>query len=142
MPDPAASDYEFEYIELQNISCDPLSLSWYTLVGGSVLFPVPDIVLASRETKKFFRTDTKIGLSNSSDSFVFIHPDAFKETIAYTKSQVKEDVPIIFSHDISCLPQLSSGTGETATDTTDETSSSGAVQNEEKILTNLAWISR
>ena len=69
-------DTNLEYIILKNISDESKSLSGYTLADKKKEYLMTeDILLKSKEERKFLRTETKIILNNSNEELRIISPE-------------------------------------------------------------------
>lgn len=100
LPNPAGKDEDGEYIEIQNIGCNDVDISGYTLADANGKpYSIPQgSILSHGQSRKFPHSETKIMLNNSGVEAVYLR-DSFGnliDEVQYTGTQ-KDDIPIILS---------------------------------------------
>lgn len=87
LPDPVGSDSAFEWIELQNLTLDPINLSGWIL-DKKTQFKIPaGTIIPPNGFLVFYRPQTKIVLANDGDSLDLYFPDGtLADSISYSKA--------------------------------------------------------
>ena len=98
LPNPAGSDTDGEWIELENVLNQNVSLCGWKIddaEGGSKPFGLDDFRIAAKQFLVLNRDDTKIALNNSDESVRLFAPgDDLKDETFYAKSSEGESIAL------------------------------------------------
>ena len=99
-PNPETDAKKNEFVELQNLGCEPVDLSKFTLKKEVTKNPIfLNGELKPGESKKFYRDNSGLTLKDDDDTIFLVNADGdVIDEVQYTKNDAKKGNILTFSH--------------------------------------------
>lgn len=100
-PNPETNAKKNEFVELQNLGCEPVDLSKFALKKEATKNPIfLNGELKPGESKKFYRDNGGLTLKDDDDTIFLVNADGdVIDEVQYTKNDAKKGNILTFSHD-------------------------------------------